>query len=526
MFVNQRQSHFPSKENDSQSHKQNISNILLAIDIIIGVIALAIMLGGLGAHQSWWTSPCLNYPNQITMIAVGSTSLTIALVIGTLIARKNIQKASNDRLDNTSIPVKIANRPSHELNNTSTPIRTAGRSFNNFPMASPTDHTQNQPHLENRENNYLKKQIADYEATIPSYKPSWNTAACLLNTHFENGSIGALSPDYHSASSLVLAFEKHLDPEIFFAPSDLHLDREQDKAELVNILKNAFVIGKKMVVVRFIRSNHSVAAGFQVDGSFKIIDSMFGGDRYAREIAEVLNRGNIHNTQGLPIHFAGKYINTHLQRGGNACAFLSTLYCYHMAVKKNLDAFTEVNGAFLEGRLKCFEDYTKISGAQKICSLAGKHYSYDPFIRSWAYRAQGFQVDSWEQLSWREIVDFVQESTRDDSGTLFMIPMKFNTHNLPKYYAKNPNIQRTFVFEHSGKKREIQHLGQIEELEEIPLLNLSIPIRNSLLQTQNTYLLFIDKTSSTPRLFKLKQGQKVYWCAPLLNGSIRETLVS
>lgn len=504
----------------TQSPKKKISNVAVTLAALVSICALGVLLGGLGSYQGWWSSPFLNLSNQIIMMAVGSASFGIVLLISSIIILRN---RGRNIPSNQLLQRNASHSSRSDANLSNNPIQNQNSQVPS--ISNRQSHSSNQP----KRSDYLEKENQEFIKKIQSVPLQWNEVSRKLRDQFSGTSIGYIEPDWHVSSSLFLAFENNPNPEVYFSPASLYLNgvnSDNDTTKLTQILQAAFASGKKMVVVQLathhpiLGIDHAIAAGFNSDGSFKIIDSMFDGDRYAQELAKVLNRAQILDSSQRPIHFSGEYINTHLQKGGNSCLFFASLYCYHMAIKKDLGAFAEVNGAFLENRLQRFEDYKKISGAQKIRSLKG-NYSYDQFISSWAHRSVSLEVDSWDQLSWHQFVDrMIQTSKGDD--TLIMVPLKLT--DFPDYY--NQCFERTFVIESAGRKYAIENAGSLLEPRRILLSDLSIPIRNTILQKKSTYLLFIEKATAKVHLFQLAPGQKVYYCAKLSNGAIRETLVA
>jgi hypothetical protein len=69
-----------------------------------------------------------------------------------------------------------------------------------------------------------------------------------------------------------------------------------------------------------------------------------------------LNGQSILNRKGEKINFQVKYIRTNVQKK-NDCWLFSCLYPYKIAQKRDIEAYQEVNGAFLEGKWEEINDY-------------------------------------------------------------------------------------------------------------------------------------------------------------------------
>jgi hypothetical protein len=250
--------------------------------------------------------------------------------------------------------------------------------------------------------NYKEKHSRSYS---PSKSEDWQGIFLNLKLEFSHGPIATVTPDDHSFSNLLLTTEH--DPEIFSIPHlGINPRISEEMMLLKKILEASFLTGKKMVIGRLCNSKHSLAVGFCSDGSFKIIDSLsrlYGKAIDLKDLTTQLNKAAIKNVKGQPIQFQGEYIHTGIQKGGHECIRFASLYGYQMAKKKDLNAFEEVNGAFVEGKLKTFEDYAKIDGSQRMRYKQIFNYSYKEFMSSWAYRTQGIRLDSWKNLSLKTI---------------------------------------------------------------------------------------------------------------------------
>lgn len=233
-------------------------------------------------------------------------------------------------------------------------------------------------------------------------KPFFNAASYFtsLQQEFYNfTSSGRINPD-GDLSNLAIAFRN--DPVAHMLPYDRGYDIPGQIEKFKEDLSAAFMAGKQFVVARFGNNEHAVAAAFQADGRFKLIDSWFDDTINIQQLTQDLNAANVTTPQGKVIRFSGEYINTHLQRRGNVCLRFATLYCYHMAKKRDLEAYQEVNGAFLEGRLQRFEDHEKIDGAKKV-KVVTRDVNWTRFMDSWFDRRLGLAKDDWRDISMFEL---------------------------------------------------------------------------------------------------------------------------
>lgn len=322
------------------------------------------------------------------------------------------------------------------------------------------------------------------------------------------GAESAISPDQR-LGNLLLQFEN--DPEVLFAPIEeirfKQNEKKYDKFRLMEkIISSAFLLGKKMVVIRLGNDVHGVAIGFHKDGSFKIIDSMSSCIIDIQEISTYLNQAQIFDNDGHKITFKGEYINTNIQLGGNECLRFATLYCCQMAKKRSLDAFEEVNGAFLNGALKSFEDIEKIDGSVKVKDLKGKQCEYKDFMRSWAYRTYNLKADHWKDLTLEQLCPQKEKGIKK----LFFCP-----HDLcliPQLYKLNENIELIFD-DGNGSKTPINNF---DELLKLNVKNSQL-FENFLSDSLGKYIAknknelnvaFLDKDNHKLWLLTLTPGQK------------------
>lgn len=174
---------------------------------------------------------------------------------------------------------------------------------------------------------------------------------------------------------------------------------KEDLNFLKDLLTHSFASGKEFIVVELGSNTHANIAAFRSDGSFQIIDSMLSQTVDLNHLTTELNGSKIKDINGNEIVFKGKYINTHLQKGGNECRRFACLYGYQMAKKQDFEAYKEVNGAFAEGKLKTFEDLHKIDGSPLLSDASSiPKKNYDSFMRSWGHRAFGLKCDSWKEI--------------------------------------------------------------------------------------------------------------------------------
>jgi hypothetical protein len=322
----------------------------------------------------------------------------------------------------------------------------------------------------------------------------WAYCSFPFNCDLEGGSAAYLTPDENKLSDL---FSRCTNPNVRFLPGSLYAGKRVSLP--IQEIKDAFAEGKNMVFALLGTGIHCFAIGCCADGSdgsFKIIDPMFDNSIDCAEVANTLNQAKIRNPQGKLIHFSGEYINTHIQRGGNDCVRFATLYCYHMAARQDLEAYQEVNRTFLEGRLRRFEDYEKISGARKIRSLAGEKYTYDSFMLSWKYRMIGLRVDSWQELSLQEI--FAKKPISDSIALLSKdkkLPEFLGT-GLDNLFIRTPTRETTI------------YPDNLHDLLEQVHVDMNIPINQSLRLEENEFLLHYRGGSSF-ELFRLREDQKL-----------------
>jgi len=219
-----------------------------------------------------------------------------------------------------------------------------------------------------------------------------------------------------------------------------------------------------------------------------------------KDMERRLNTANLMDHTKKSLHFSGRFINTHIQKGGHECLRFATLYCYHMAVRKDLTAFEEVNGAFLKGRLRCFEDYKKIAGSPRVQSLKNKTCDYRTFMLSWTYRTFGLTVNAWWQLTLNELSQ-MQGQFADE-----MISCYLDKSSLPKIYFSSGSTLEIVSSSLQRKKITAQTLNTLDAF---PNPDLHMPMEDALFKNNQRYLLVFIKDDPQPHLYLLKKGEKV-----------------
>lgn len=322
----------------------------------------------------------------------------------------------------------------------------------------------------------------------------------------------AVFPDLHKFSDLILECQN--DDEAYFVPSNswenslkacegfLIPERAEHMAFLIKVLSAAFETGKKIVVARLGSETHAVAAGFSVDGQFKIIDSQFNSTINTEYLTQQLNQACIKNSQKNIITFAGEYVNTSIQKAwGTVCMRFATLYCYQMYKSKDLEAYQEVSGAFAEGKLKRFEDYKQISKAKKIQSFDKSHSRdlYDKFMRSWVYRTFGFLVDTWEEL-------------KPSHVQLAKMSIYFleNDPEYPEFPPRYKNSSHFVIEDENGLELTINNLNEMPKKQEIPLnKDDSVTLGELVSSSNEKRLLIFEEGENQPRLYRLLPHQRI-----------------
>ena len=356
---------------------------------------------------------------------------------------------------------------------------------------------------------YLTKISDEYRNWYQVEKPLvWLSFFTKLKSEFTTGA--RVRPDDHIFSNLILKCQE--DDEAYFIPTNSFEDpnplfgytlNPTELAELEFLkatLRAAFATKKKIVVVRLGGNGHTVAAGFAANGDFKIIDSMVNGTINIKTLTQHLNQAGIKNEKGNSIQFKGEYVNTRLQKVGHECIRFATLYCYWMYKQKSLEAFEEVNGAFIEGKLQTFEDYTKIEGSSRVRTIkGGDNSSYTNFMRSWAYRTQGLKIDTWEGIS----TEMLQEGMMQGRMRFYCLHKDLNP------FPKWAGIYSAIIVDSEGNERSIKDLPSMPKEQEIPIAEGNDTLGSLAVSGEKRLLVFEEKNPE-PQLYRLLPGQKLY----------------
>lgn len=242
-----------------------------------------------------------------------------------------------------------------------------------------------------------------------------NISATLARLFYEfeneNSAVSNVLPDTRLAC-LLLPFDEHskavFAPDVNFLSNPKCDPSGQDFEFIKKTLACAFAAGKEIVAIRVTNTVHTAVAAFRVDGKFKVIDSLSSHTIDINYLTKKLNCSQLKDSKGQIVNFHGRYINTHLQKGGHECLRFATLYAYQIAKRQKLNAYREVNGAFAEGRLNTFEDIAMIDEAKPIQDASKISKSkYKHFMQSWAYRSGGLKVDEWQDLTFADLLENV-----------------------------------------------------------------------------------------------------------------------
>lgn len=222
-------------------------------------------------------------------------------------------------------------------------------------------------------------------------------------------------------------------------------------------LAAAFLTGATFVAARLADGVHVNAAVFQKDGEFRIIDSMSENTVDLEQLTQKLNAAKIKDASGKVIQFHGEYVNTNLQKGGNECKRFATLYAYHCLKQRNLEAYQEVNGAFLEGRLKSFEDHSKIDGSKKV-KRVDSFPDYKFFMNSWMYRFLGIKKDDWKEI----LASDLTPASRKGNISAYIL----RKNQLPSLiFSSATTLEETFlVSDANGNKIALQNIDDVDKV--------------------------------------------------------------
>ncbi len=357
---------------------------------------------------------------------------------------------------------------------------------------------------------YLAKQWIDHKKTMDNFT---NTSMYgkFLNLREDsdiNNSRATLAPGDSPLGNLALDFEN--DAKVCFLPVDYSMAQEPTEKEVQNLsegLRAGFTTGKILTVLLFSTPGHTVAAAFQADGQFQVIDSMGSKTIDVDKLSEKLNQAKIKDAQGHEIQFSGKYINTKVQYGGHECIRFATLYAYQIAKERNLSAYKKVNGAIETGLLKRFEDCRKISEVTKEIEEvnSSSREKYHKFMSSWAYRTQNLTLDDWKKMSLEDLSSSYFANEQKSQNLLFIIAAKDET---PCTLLINPN-KKYFIGENETPAKQIDF--EAIDFPPIPLTeNLSEVNLGSLISSQNkTRLLLLNKDKHSICLYELPSNHQI-----------------
>jgi len=312
----------------------------------------------------------------------------------------------------------------------------------------------------------------------------------------DTGYTTTIQPDNRLAN---LPLKLQNNPFTLFLPKEIHPAKDDEVKTLTDTLQAAFVTGKEMVIVRLGTNIHAVLGVFSVTGEFKLIDSMSSQVINHKELENKLNQAKITNKNGNTLAFHGDYINTRIQKGGNTCLRISTLYAYQIAKRRDVNAYQEVNGAFLQGRLNTFEDHARIDGASRKKTVSTTPASYAKFMNSWAYRSYGYSVDDWCQLPLSDLTNGVLTFPGADITWI-----KINSNQkLPMVrddtFNREPGVDKgdgIFIPIDSANLEEIFYDCPPKTFADI-------------MKDKNDYLIFSKKNNPKLKIFKLRPGEKL-----------------
>lgn len=368
---------------------------------------------------------------------------------------------------------------------------------------------------------YLKKLWQEFEIkhTHPDHPQARSFRQQRL--HFEHNlknEYSSFSRSIPSPCSLfanpMLGFKESQD--VFFIPDNdaFNPTVKTECSVLIDSLRASFGSGKKMLVTQLANNIHAVAAGFKTNGEFKIIDSMGGKTVDMKALTKVLNEAKIKNLDGKLIKFKGEYVNTYIQKGGHECLRFSMLYCYQMAKRLDLNAYQEINGAFLEGKLVKYEDFSQIETVKKVKDIGSSVLVYKPFMRSWALRICGFQAHDWKQIPLSELVKPIESG----EGQIGIYALK--SDDFPKGCCFKKGLCDLILEDEHGN--EISIFDENISLGK-PLSDSSATIESLSPKVSGTkHFLILNKGNEEPHLFRPLPGQKLYGIEHLSDGQIRK----
>lgn len=380
----------------------------------------------------------------------------------------------------------------------------------------------NQKTQEPRANPYLDKMWQDYRNSRPQSSSFCHISTLIRaieNTSNRSNSYGMTDPNESGILSnpflhLRPAKGVFVIPQIKYTTNDSFIQNDLSKT-----LNEAFTSGYETVIGRFGNGIHAFVMVFQVDGTCTLVDSMFNHSIDMQKTLTTLNRTVIKNTNGARVLFNnGSTINTKLQKGGNHCLFFATLYAIRIAETGDLEAYKEVNGAFLEGKLKTFEDISKIPGSRRISEAPTVQFQdYVDFMKSWVCRCYGYSYDHMNDIPIKKITEHLRS---EDS-----IEMNyFDQHG--NISSKSPLVipgRKLFICTQSGKEMD---LFSEEVLKKDELYKYQEKTIGDLIQTHQRWLLINEKIPSTKSyLIPLNPGDQLIQKVTEDDHSIQRILV-
>ncbi len=366
---------------------------------------------------------------------------------------------------------------------------------------------------------WLEEQWTQYKETLPPDEV-FLIALRKVRDEKEARSDAATAPDTGFAIQIIEECRNF--PNVTYAVREgfASTGKKDYTKDLVEWLRMSFAAGNKLLVCvgnargAFSIHNHALAFACTSDGNFRFVDSMMSSSENVKYITKLLNKAQIRDASGKVIHFKGDQVCTNIQRGGHDCARFATLYAYQMAKKCSLDAFEEVNGAFLSGKLKTFEDYANIDGKTKVRDVGGKVKAedYESFMKSWVYRSQGLKVDRWEDLTIPEVLQRTQIT--GNFGYYSFAKGKFPDY-MSNVCSDVEGERMNFWYEDGhGTKKQIRTL---EDIKNIPLETKALPadltkvtLESLFPNDDRKHLLFFEKDKPQPILCVLPPGAKFY----------------
>jgi hypothetical protein len=185
-----------------------------------------------------------------------------------------------------------------------------------------------------------------------------------------------------------------------------------------------------------------------------------------------------------------------------------------MAKKRDINAFQEINGAFAEGKLKKFNDYNQTDAGSRILDMGSfTNDLYIEFMRSWAYRARGMLIDSWQELTLNEIF-------KDKRDQTTFLASQNDPSALPFLLADYPLYDEKLYYSDGNGNHLI-----VDKLDDLPIhrINLHQDFKDSSLKEilsadkELKQILFTDGDILQTKLFTLAPNQNLYLFDPINN---------